>query len=58
LGRTTSGGSLTIFNQGSTGAPSNVALAEGIVTLGIPTVPEQTAIDAYLSARYLASLLT
>ena len=36
----------------------NGAIAEAIITTGIPTSGEQTAIDTYLSGRYLASILT
>jgi hypothetical protein len=59
LGRTAASTGLTLFASAGGGSGfSACAMAEIIETDGIPTPTEQTNIDNYLSARYLASLLT
>lgn len=57
LGRTASTSGMTIFS-GAGAFFSSAALRELVITDGIPTVPEQTALDAYYSASCGPSVLS
>ena len=59
LGRTATSNQYTLFGAWAGSLTANVAIAEMILTNGIPNSTEKTNIDAYLLARYgLASLFT